>query len=432
MHLNLFLTGEGHHEAAWRHPISDPLDAASVRHYIWQATVAEGAAFESVFIADALSVFIDIQHSPPRDFEPITLLTAIAMATSRIGLIGTMSTTFTEPYNLARLFASLDHISRGRAGWNIFTTAEDRSAVNYGMEHLPGHAERYARATEFVYVAKKLWDSKEYGYVVADKNSGKYADARKIHQINHSGQFFSVQGPLNIARPPQGHPLLVQAGSSPDGRDFAARFAEVVFTVQHDLESARGFYRDLKERAARHGRDPALLKVLPGVVPIIGDTESNAVRRARELDELIVPARALVALSERLGIDLGAFPLDEPLPELAPAELFPGQQGRYQVIRRMAQEDGLSLRQVILKLAPGRGHRSIVGSAEQVANGLEEWFAGGGADGFTVMPALLPADLSAFTDEVIPILERRGLRRGAYSGETLREHYGQPFPASAI
>jgi FMN-dependent oxidoreductase (nitrilotriacetate monooxygenase family) len=432
MHLNLFLAGEGHHEAAWRHPRSDPARAASVDHYIWQARTAEAAAFESVFAADSLSAFIDVRHTPPRDFEPITLLTAIAVATSRIGIVGTMSTTFTEPYNLARQFASLDHISGGRAGWNIVTTAEERSAMNFGSAALAGHAERYARASEFVEVVKKLWDSREEGCVIADKRAGDYADPGKIRPIRHSGAFFHVQGPLNIGRSPQGYPLLFQAGSSPDGRDFAARHAEVIFTVQHDVAGAKSFYEDIKSRVEGHGRDPRSVKILPGVVTTIEGTESAAVRRARELDDLIVPARALTALEERLGVSLLGLPLDEPLPRLPQTSLFPGQQGRYEVIRRMVNDERLTLRQVLKRLGPGRGHRSIAGSPEQVADGLEAWFADGAADGFTLMPALLPDDLIAFTRDVIPILCERGLRSTAYPGRTLRQHYGHPNPANRL
>ena len=233
--------------------------------------------FESVFVADSLSAFIDVRHTPSRNFEPITLLTSIAAATSEIGLVGTMSTTFTEPYNLARQFASLDHISRGRAGWNIVTTAEERSAQNFGIGPLADHAERYARASEFIDVAIKLWNSRETECVIADKDAGIYADPDKIHSIRHSGRFFHVQGPLNIGRSPQGHPLLVQAGSSPDGRDLPARYAEVIFTVQHDLQSAQNFYHDIKSRAAGYGRDPRYVKILPGVITVIADTESAGV-----------------------------------------------------------------------------------------------------------------------------------------------------------
>jgi FMN-dependent oxidoreductase (nitrilotriacetate monooxygenase family) len=432
MHLNLFLTGEGHHEAAWRHPLSDPSLSASAEHYLWQARTAEAAALESVFVADSLSAFVDIRHTPARDFEPITLLTAIAVATSRIGIVGTMSTTYSEPYNLARQFASLDHISQGRAGWNIVTTAEERSALNFGTSPLASHAERYARASEFLEVAKKLWDSREEGCVIAAKQTGDYADSRRIHPIRHSGTFFRIQGPLNIGRSPQGYPLLFQAGSSPDGRDFAAHHAEVVFTVQQDLPGAKSFYDDIKSRAAAHGRDPRLVKILPGVVTTIESTESAAIRRARELDDLVVPARALAALEERLGISLSSLPLDEPLPELPKASEYPGQQGRYEIIRQLANDEHLTLRQILRRLGPGRGHRSIAGSPEQIADALETWFANGAADGFTLMPALLPDDLIAFTRDVVPILCERGLRSTDYVGRTLRQHYGHSNPANSF
>src|SRR6266545_2018845 len=428
LHINLFMAGTGHHEASWRHPAADPGFAASAAHYITLAKVAEAAALDSVFLADGLSVAVDVRHGMPRNFEPLTLLSAIAASTSQIGLIGTMSTTFTEPFNLARQFASLDHLSGGRAGWNIVTTAEDRSAQNFGMPAMTAHLERYARAAEFVEVVTKLWDSWGDSAVVADHRSGVYAEPARIRTIDHDGSHFRVRGPLNIGRSPQGHPLLVQAGTSEIGQAFAAAHAEIVFAVHQTLDAGQRYYRQFKAKVAEHRRDPDLVKILPGIVPVIGETEAAAHTRARELDELIVPARAIAALEERLGIDLSTHDLDDPLPPLPPAERFTGQRGRYDVIKKLAERERLTLRQMISRLGGGRGHHTVVGAPEQVADRMQQWYDARAADGFTVLPPLLPEGLDLFVQHVAPVLRRRGLLREGYTGRTLREHYGLPRP----
>jgi N-acetyl-S-(2-succino)cysteine monooxygenase len=427
-HINLFLAGTGHHEASWRHPVADPASAATAEHYIALAVTAEKACIDSVFVADGLSRAIDIEHSMPRNFEPMTLLGAIAGRTQHIGLIGTMSTTFSEPFNTARQFASLDHISNGRAGWNIVTTAEERSAHNFGHAQLPSHEERYGRATEFLRVVKDLWDSWDDQAILADTTSGRYGEPQKIRSIQHYGEHFSVVGPLNIARSPQGHPMLVQAGTSTTGQEFAAAHAEVVFAVHQTADEARDFYRTFKTKVAAHGRNPELVKILPGIVPIIGETEAAARKRAEELNELIVTARAIAALEERLGISLSGHSLDEPLPPLPPVEQFPGQQGRYRVIKDMAESDRLTIRQMLSRLGGGRGHYTVVGAPEQVADHMEQWYMSRAADGFTVLPPLLPEGLELFAQHVVPELRRRGLMRREYEGATLREHYGLPRP----
>ncbi|HJP79012.1 MAG TPA: LLM class flavin-dependent oxidoreductase [Pseudonocardiaceae bacterium] len=428
LHLNAFLMGVGHHEAAWRHPAADPRLLADVAHYQNLARIAERGTFDSVFLADGVQIWGDVAHTAAGRFEPLTLLTAIATVTEHIGLIATASTGFSEPYNLARAFSSLDHISGGRAGWNIVTTAGERSAQNFNRTHNTEHAQRYRRAAEFVDVATALWDSWEDDAVIADKDSGDFADPAKVHEINHQGQFFQVRGPLNATRSPQGHPLLVQAGSSEDGRAFAATYAEAVFTAQQTLADAQEFYRDLKSRVVAAGRSGDSVKVLPGIVPVLGSTTEEARRLSGELDRLIVPVRAVRQLSELIDVDLTQHPLDEPLPALPAVTSINGAKSRFELVRDLAERERLTLRQLLGRLGGGRGHQVVAGTPEQIADHLEHWFADGAADGFNVMPPLLPSGLADFVDHVVPELRRRGLFRTNYTGRTLREHYGLARP----
>ncbi|MFF2038791.1 LLM class flavin-dependent oxidoreductase [Kitasatospora sp. NPDC058170] len=429
LHFNLFLMGVGHHEAAWRHPRTDPADAGSIAHFQRLAKEAEAASFDSVFLADGVEARSDGGWGLISHFEPFTLLTALAVVTERIGLIGTVSTGFSEPYNLARQFASLDHISHGRAGWNIVTSAGERSAQNFSRTANQEHAVRYERAAEFLDVVTALWDSWEDGALVLDPASGRFADAARVHDIDHVGKHFQVRGPLNIPRSPQGHPLLVQAGSSASGKAFAARWAEAVFTAQQTLEEGQAFYADLKRQAAAAGRDPGHVKILPGIVPVLGSTEAEARRLDRELDELINPDRAVGVLSTVLGVDLTDHPLDEPLPPLPPVTEINGAKSRFELIRDLAERDRLTLRQLVGRLGGGRGHQVVTGTPEQIADHIGTWFGRGAADGFNIMPPVLPGGLTDFTEQVLPILRRRGLFRDGYTGRTLREHYGLPRPA---
>ncbi|KQV05407.1 MULTISPECIES: LLM class flavin-dependent oxidoreductase [unclassified Kitasatospora] len=429
LHFNLFLMGVGHHEAAWRHPRTDPHQAADIAHFQRLAQTAEAASFDSVFLADGVEARSDGGWGLISHFEPFTLLTALAVVTERIGLIGTVSTGFSEPYNLARQFASLDHISHGRAGWNIVTSAGERSAQNFSRSANQEHAVRYQRAAEFLDVVTALWDSWEDGALTLDRATGAFADAGRVHEIDHVGEHFQVRGPLNIPRPPQGHPLLVQAGSSDNGRAFAARWAEAVFTAQQTLAEGQSFYADLKRQAAGFGRAPEQVVVLPGVVPVLGSTEEEAHRLDRELDDLINPARSVGVLSTVLGIDLTDHPLDEPLPPLPPVTEINGAKSRFELIRDLAERDRLTLRQLVGRLGGGRGHQVVVGTPEQLADHIETWFTQGAADGFNIMPPILPDGLTDFVEQVLPILRKRGLFREGYTGRTLREHYGLPRPA---
>jgi FMN-dependent oxidoreductase (nitrilotriacetate monooxygenase family) len=430
LHLNAFLMTVGHHEAAWRVPASGVTASWDLAHYVGLARLAERGTFDSIFFADGPSLQGDVAHRPIGWLDPTVLLPALAAVTQHIGLVSTASTTYNEPYNLARRFASIDHVSGGRAGWNIVTTAGADAAANFGLDEVPAHRQRYERAAEFVDICLKLWDSWEDDFLIGDKASGKFADRSKIHRIDHQGPFYRVRGPLNVPPSPQRHPLLVQAGSSDDGRAFAARYAEAVFTAQQTLADGQAFYADLKRQVAGVGRDPSHVKILPGLVPVIGSTEAEALAREEELASLQVPAYGLRQLSQLLGTEISEAQLDRPLPDLGPVAQVEGHQSRFQVITEIARRDRLTVRELLVRLGGGRGHRTFAGTPEQIANTIEEWFTSGAADGFNVMAPVLPSALELFVDEVVPLLRKRGLFRSEYTGKTLRDHYGLPKPAN--
>ncbi|MEV5646984.1 LLM class flavin-dependent oxidoreductase [Nocardia sp. NPDC052254] len=423
-HLNAFLMGVGHHEAAWRHPRTDERGVLDVEHFQELGRIAERGKLDSVFFADGLAVGPRIQRNTLAVFEPVTLLSAIAATTQHIGLIATASTTYNEPFNLARKFASLDHISGGRAGWNIVTSGTVDEAFNFGYDAIPEHARRYERATEFVDVALQLWDSWESSAIVLDPEAGVFADPDRVHTIDYAGDRFRVRGPLNSPRGPQGRPLLVQAGSSESGREFAARYAEAVFTAQRSLAEGQRFYRDLKSRMPKYGRGPDELKVLPGLVPYIAETTAEALALEQEFTDLISPDYALRQLSTQLGIDLTGHPLDAPLPPLPDETDIEGGKSRFTLIKELAAGEQLTVRELIGKLGGGRGHRSFAGTPEQIADELQSWFEAGAADGFNIMPPYLPGGLTDFVDHVVPILQERGIFRTEYTTDTLRGHYG--------
>ncbi|WP_135458215.1 LLM class flavin-dependent oxidoreductase [Mycobacterium sp. DL99] len=424
LHLNAFLMGVGHHEAAWRHERTDVRNLTDVKHFQQLAQVAERGKLDSVFFADGLAVGPRVKHNTQAIFEPITLLTAMATVTEHVGLIATATTGYIEPYTLARSFASLDHISGGRAGWNIVTSAGEDEAANFGVEGIPDHAGRYRRAAEFVDVATELWDSWEDDALVLDESTGIFADPDRVHRIDHDGEHFTVRGPLNSPRSVQGRPLLVQAGSSESGKDFAGRYAEAIFTAQRSVDEGNAFYRDVKARAVKFGRSADEVKILPGIVPFIGPTEEAALELEQQFTDLISPEYSLRQLSQMLGVDLTAHALDAPLPALPPIEQIQGNKSRYQLVKDLASSESLTVRQLIAKLGGGRGHRTFAGTAEQVADNLELWFTAGAADGFNIMPPYLPGGLEDFVEQVVPILQRRGLFRTDYTATTLRGHYG--------
>jgi FMN-dependent oxidoreductase (nitrilotriacetate monooxygenase family) len=435
LHLNLFIHSRGHHEASWRHPASSPLSLTDIRYYQDLAQRAEAAHFDSIFLADQLALGGDAAQAARTWLEPITVLAALAVSTSRIGLIATASTTYTEPFNLARQFASIDHISQGRAGWNIVTSWLATAARNFGGDKQVSHEDRYARAEEFMRVVNALWDSWAEDAVVDDRASGLYARADHIRPIDHRGDFYQVAGPLNMPRCPQGRPVLVQAGSSDTGRRFAARHAEAVFTAHLEKATAREFYADLKRLAAAEGRNPEHVLILPGLSAMIASTETEAQRLAQEVNELCDIEVGRKRLSNRFGgHDFSHLPLDRPLtradfPDPGSVEAA---RSRTEVIINFVERENATLRQLLAYLAGARGHFATAGAPEQIADLIEDWFTDGAADGFNVMPPLLPAQLDVFTAEVVPILQRRGLFRTEYEGTTLREHYGLPWPPSAF
>lgn len=432
--LGAFLMNTGHHVAAWRHPEAWAEGGLDFPHYKQLAQTAERAKFDMAFLADGVAVRRDsnlealsrsghIVH-----FEPLTLLSALAAATEHIGLVATASTTYNEPYHIARKFASLDHLSGGRAGWNVVTSASESEAHNFNRERHMEHALRYERAREFIQVVTGLWDSWEDDAFIRDKASGVNVDTSKLHVLNHKGKHFAVRGPLNVARPIQGYPVIVQAGASEDGRDFAAQTAEVIFTAQQTLAEAQAFYADIKGRMTGYGRSPEHLKIMPGVFPMIGRTEREAKEKYDRLQGLIHPTVGLSLLSQLVGgVDLSAYPLDGPLPDLPETNL---QKSRLQLVSDLARRENLSIRQLYEAIAGARGHRTIWGTPEQIVDQLEEWFFNDAADGFNIMPPYLPGGLDEFVEQVIPILQRRGLFRTKYEGRTLRENLGLPRPTN--
>jgi N-acetyl-S-(2-succino)cysteine monooxygenase len=434
MHLGAFLPAPGHHVAAWRHPQTRADGGHDLAYYAQLARTAERGLFDLMFLSDGVGIRTHYRDADELSrwgrmvhFEPLTLLSALAATTTHLGLCATASTTYTEPFHVARQFASLDHLSGGRAAWNIVTSVTDAEARNFNRERQPDHAARYARAREHVSVVRKLWDSWEDDAFLFDKAGGRFFDPSKLHVPGHCGSHFQVQGPLNVARAPQGHPVLVQAGSSDDGRAFAAEFAEVIFTAQQTFEQAKAFRDDLDVRLAAAGRSPAAAKILPGVFVVIGRTSTEARERFDQYQDLIDLKVALGLLSDRLGnVDVSTLPLDEPLPPLPPTG---ASKSRYDLMVEQTSREGLTVRQLAKAVAGPRGHRIVIGTPSMVADELADWFERGVVDGYNVMPPGLPADLTSFVDEVVPELQRRGVFRKAYDGATLRENLGLARPS---
>jgi FMN-dependent oxidoreductase (nitrilotriacetate monooxygenase family) len=422
MKLGAFLPAPGHHLAAWRHPQARADGGLDLAYYRSLVQTAERGLFDLVFLSDGAGVRTTYKDADELSrqgrmvhFEPLTLLSALSAATEHIGLTATASTSYNEPFNLARKFASLDFLSGGRAGWNIVTSVTDAEARNFNLERQADHATRYRRAREFMQVVTGLWDSWEDDAFLYDKSSGRYFDPEKLHILDHKGEFY------------QGRPVLVQAGSSPDGQDFAARWAEVIFTAHQTLPQAQAFYHGVKERVAGHGRDPGQALVMPGVFTVVGRTRAEAEDKYATLQDLIDPVVGLGLLVGLLGdVDISHLPLDGPLPPLPETQ---GSTSRQQLVYEQAQREGLTIRQLYQSVAGGRGHRFVLGTPQSVADELEDWFRSGAADGFNIMPPYLPGGLTDFVDLVIPELQRRGLFRTAYTGRTLRENLGLRRPA---
>ncbi|OCT11756.1 monooxygenase [Paenibacillus pectinilyticus] len=427
--LGAIIHGVGGNMSSWKHP--DAIVDASVnfKYYKQQAQKAEAGKFDLLFIADGL--FINEKSIPHflNRFEPITILSALASVTSKIGLVGTLSTSYSEPFTVSRQFSSLDHISDGRAGWNVVTSPLEGSALNYNkkLEEHPDHPKRYRIASEYLQVSKGLWDSWEDDAFTRDKQSGVFFDPEKLHRLDHKGEFFSVQGPLNIGRSKQGRPVIFQAGSSEDGKNLAAKEADAIFTGHPTVEDAKRFYEDVKGRATGFGRNPEEIVVMPGIGPIIGLTEEEAERKYQEVANLVTIGEALAYLGRFFEHhDFTQYGLDAPFPDLG--ELGKNSfQSTTDRIKQNAKEKGLTLRQVALESATPRP--LFIGTPIQVADRIQEWFESGAADGFIVGSGV-PNGLNDFVDGVIPILQERGIYRTEYEADTLRGNLGLPFPTN--
>ncbi len=424
LRLGLFVQPLGHHVSGWR--MSDPTASPTDIDWLtWIARKAEEGTFDMFFVGDALATSVHRLPSTMARFEPLTLLAALAVNTRHIGLAATASTTFTDPFNLARTFSSLDHISHGRAAWNVVTSFSTDVARNFSRDDMPSHAERYQRAREFLEVCFKLWNGWQSGAVIHDKASGRYFDDDKIQPINHQGRYFSVQGPLNISRSPQYRPVIIEAGSSDDGQTLAAETAEVIFTAAATLEEAQGFYQRQKQKVVQAGRNPEHVLILPGVMPIVGRTREEAHQTWQQLNQLVDIDNGLQQLSARFGIDMTQYPLDGPVPDIPASE---GGQSRIKLFTDLAARDKLTLRELAAIAAGSRGHRVVIGDAADIADDFQHWLESAGADGFNIMPAYLPEQLTLFVELVIPELRRRGLFREHYQYSTLRENLGLPQP----
>lgn len=423
--LGAWIHGVGGGWGDWRHPDSLPNASTNIKFYKEQAQKAEEGKLDFVFIADSVSINENSSPHYLNRFEPLTVLSAIAGNTEKIGLVGTATVSYSEPFNLARQFSSLDHISGGRAGWNVVTSWLSGTADNFSRSEHPSHAERYKIAQEFVDVAKGLWDSWEDDAFVYDKETGVFFDKEKLHTLNHKGQYFSVKGPLNIARSKQGQPVLFQAGVSEDGKNFAAKNANAIFAGFDDKEELKKFYADVKGRAAKFGRNPDKLFILPGIIPVVADTQDEADQKHQEIANLVTIDKALHALGRPFDDhDFTKYSLEGPFPEVAHLG-SDSHKGTSEKIVKHAKENNLTLRQVALEFATPKGQ--FVGTPERVADLIQEWIEEEAADGF-IVGASTPKGLPEFIDRVVPILRDRGLFREEYEGDTIRSHFGLDVP----
>lgn len=424
IHLGLFALGTGNHTAGWRYPGADTsFEDMDVLQRM--AATAERGLFDLMFLGDGLAANLRSHPSFTTRLEPVLMLAALAMTTKHLGLGATMSTTYSTPFTVARAFSSLDHISRGRAAWNAVTTSNAASAANFGLSH-PDHERRYEVAGEFVDVVRGLWDCWDDDAVIKDFTTGAYIDVSKVRTLDHKGEHFSVRGPLNGSRSPQGQPIVLQAGGSERGLALAARTADIVFSVVQDFDEAKTAYADLKARVQRFGRNPDEVSILPGVMPVVGRTDAHALEILNELQSFIDSTEGLAMLSARMGTDMSKYPLDGPTPDLPLPETS---HGFARAMLAKARRDNMRLRDLYNLTCAARGHWVLCGSARTIADTLERWFSEGAADGFNLMPAWFPGGFDTFVDDVVPELQRRGLYRKAYSGTTLRDHFGLRKPA---
>ncbi|MGN5734979.1 LLM class flavin-dependent oxidoreductase [Arthrobacter psychrochitiniphilus] len=428
MHINAFLFGAGHHTMGWRHPESSAARVGQIQYFEELAQLAETGCLDAVFFADGHAVNRQYSAGVPGLLEPITALSAMARATTHIGLVTTVSSSFYTPFHAARMLASLDHISGGRVGANIVTSMFDTEAQNHGFAALPSHAERYERANEFVRVLGQLWDSWSDEALPRDREKGMFLDPEQIQPINHVGKYFQVAGPLNVPRSPQGRPVLFQAGSSEAGRDFAAQFAEAIYSVSWDQDSALEFATDIRRRLDAAGRAGTQVPVLPGLVTYVGASREEALAKKRALDAYLDIDAAITQLNIFTGMDYRTHGLDDLVAPLAPASTFTGPQGRYLTVARIIETKQPTLRELLGFLAAGGGHATMIGTPTEVADEMVAWFESGACDGFNLMCPAYPDSLRDFVDLVVPILQERGLFRTSYEGSTLRENLGLARP----
>jgi FMN-dependent oxidoreductase (nitrilotriacetate monooxygenase family) len=433
----VFFNPTGHSVASWRHPDADADAGINFGHYARITKTAEDAKLDFIFLADNISVRSGHMDAVSRsaqyvaNFEPLTLLAALSAVTSRIGLVATASTSFNEPYHVARKFASLDHLSGGRAGWNLVTSGQEEEALNFNRDSHYDHSERYKRAREFVEVVVGLWDSWDDDAFMRDKESGLFFDPQKLHTLNHKGNYFAVRGPLNVPRSPQGRPVIVQAGGSPEMIEIASQYAEIVFCAPLTLEAGQAFYSELKGAMSSYDRHPDSLKIMPGLSPVIGRTESEAAEKYEELQSLVHPIVAREMLSMVLGgVDLSKYDFDGPLPEEVINFKTNASPYVFESAVNMARQENLSIRQLATKMAGARGKAVVVGTPQLIADMMEEWLLGEAADGFNIMPPYLPGSLDDFVELLLPELRKRGLFRTEYRGATLRENLGLERPVS--
>jgi FMN-dependent oxidoreductase (nitrilotriacetate monooxygenase family) len=428
-----FFNPQGDHRMSWRHPRAPAREIFDFDYYRNLVEVAERAKLDAIFVADHLSIWDSVEsgvaHYANARLEPLTLLTALAAVTQHIGLIGTASTSYSEPYNLARTFASLDHISKGRASWNVVTSAMDEEALNFGRDGNIDHAHRYDRADEFLDIVTALWDSWEDEAVLIDKATGFFADPERVHRLDHSGKHFKVRGPLNVPRSPQGHPLLVQAGSSEAGKNLATAYADLHFALIRSIDEGLLYRADINLRLAKNGRSPESFKILPGILPIVAGSAAEAQDKQAFLETLMLDKVGIDLLSSWSGTDLSAYPLDGPLPSLPEESSFNGGRTSLNRVKHWASQN-LSIRQIAHKLANTGSMHSVAGTATEIADQLEAWFEAGAADGYNLMFPLLPEDWVNFAEQVVPELRRRGLFRRDYEPGTLRDRLGLPRPAN--
>ncbi len=429
--LGVFLTRHGHHPGAWRQPGSAKGGRPDFHYWAELVKTAERGKLDTAFFADFVGQSGDSTKGIERrhaflDFEPLTLAAALAAVTSRIGLVATVNTNFEQPYSLARRFAALDHISGGRIGWNIVSSLADGAARSFGVDQPLSHAARYEKASEFVDIARALWDSwEDDAFEHADQQSGLYLDPNDVHPVHHDGKYFHLSTVLDTARPIQGHPVFAQAGNSEVGRDFAAKYAEMIYAAAQFIEEAQRFYADVKGRMAKYGRDPDTLKVMPGLSFAIGSSRQEAQDKFSALEGAVDFSGEL----NLMGQDVSAYPLDGPLPDLPEPE---NGKGRWKQLTELARRENLTIRQLFLRYNAVRGHRVVIGTPSDIADQIQDWFERDAADGFNLIPPLLPSSLTEFVDLVVPELQRRGIFRTEYEGTTLRDHLGLPRPQIAV